>query len=157
MDRVENFKYLGWLITHDDADNQAMRSNLRNARGCWSQVSHVLQAENATPKTCGMFYKANVQAMLSYRSETWSLSPSSMKRLEGFHIHAVWQMSGKRPEWKEDGFWTYPHLEDMLTAVGLKPIAHYVNMQQQTVVNLIVNWLIYELCAGAVRNRGLPV
>jgi hypothetical protein len=34
LERVENFKYLGRLISHDDADNQAMQRNLRKARGC---------------------------------------------------------------------------------------------------------------------------
>jgi hypothetical protein len=49
LGRVEVFKYLGRLILFDDADNQAMGSNLGEARGCWSQVSRVLRAENATP------------------------------------------------------------------------------------------------------------
>ncbi len=115
------------------------------------------RADNALPKTCGMFYKATVQAVLLYRSETWSLSPSSMKRLEGFHICAVWWMSGKRPEWKEDGSWTYLCSENVLKAVGLKPFAHYVDVLWQTVTNFVVNRPIYELCAGAVRMRGLPV
>jgi hypothetical protein len=64
LERVEVFKYLGRRISHDDADNQAMWSNLRKARGCWTWVSRVLRAENATPKTCRMFYKATVQAVL---------------------------------------------------------------------------------------------
>ncbi len=98
LDRVEVFKYLGQLISFNDANNQAMQSNLKKARGCWAQVSRVLRAENATPKTCGMFYKATVQAVLLYGSETWSLFPSSMKRLEGFHIRPAWRMSGKRPK-----------------------------------------------------------
>ncbi len=136
---MEVFKYLGWLISFDDADNQAMGSNLRKAQGCWSRVSRVLQAENATPKTCGMFYKATVQAVLLYGSETWSLSPSSMKRLEGFHICAAWQMSGKQPERNKDGSWAYPRLEDVLKAVGLKSIAHYMDVQCQTIANFIVN------------------
>ncbi len=89
LERVEIFKYLGWLILHDDADNQAMGNNLRKAHGCWARVSCVLRAENVTPKMCGMFYKAAVQAVRLHRSETWSLSPLSMKRLEGFHICAA--------------------------------------------------------------------
>ncbi len=128
LERVEVFKYLGWLISFDDADKQAMGSKLRKAQGCWSQVSHVLRSENATPKMCGMFYKATVQAVLLYGSETWSLSPSNMKHLEGFHICAAWQMSGKQPERKKDGSWMYPRLEDVLKAVGLKSIAHYVDV-----------------------------
>ncbi len=70
LERVEVFKYLGWLISHYDTDNQAVQSNLRRAGRCWAQVSCVLQAKNATPKMCGMFYKATVQAVLLYGSET---------------------------------------------------------------------------------------
>ncbi len=66
-------------------------------------------------------------------------------------------MSGKRPVRKEDGSWTYPRSEDVLQAVGLKPIAHYVGVRRQTIANFIVNRPIYELCAGAVRKKGLPV
>ncbi len=64
LERVKVFKYLGQLIEYDDANNQAMRSNLRKARGCWAWVSCVLRAENASPPTCRMFYKATVQAVL---------------------------------------------------------------------------------------------
>jgi hypothetical protein len=98
-----------------------------------------------------------MQAVLLYGSETWSLSLSSVKRLEGFHICATWQMTGKRPEWNGDESWTYPCSADVLKAAGLKPIAHYMDVRQQTIANFIVNQLIYELYAGAVRKRGSPV
>ncbi len=99
----------------------------------------MLRAENATLKTCGMFYKVTVQAVLLYGSETWSLSLSSIKGLEGFHICAAWQMSGKRPVRKEDGSWRYPRSEDVLQAVCLKPITHYMGVRRQTVATFIVN------------------
>jgi len=51
LERVEVFKYLGRLITYDDAGTQAMRLNLRKACGCWFRVSRVLRAENATART----------------------------------------------------------------------------------------------------------
>ncbi len=154
---LEVLKYLGQLIAYDDADNQAMRSNLRKVRGCWAWVSRVLRAENTSPWTCGMFYKATMQAVLLYGSETWSLSLSSVKRLEGFHIRAAWQMTGNRPKWNEDGSWTYPCLADVLEAAGLKTIAHYMDVHWETIANFIINQPIYELCTGAVRKRGLPV
>jgi hypothetical protein len=133
------FKYLGQLIAYDDADTQAMRSNLRKARGCWARISHVLRAENANARTCGMFYTATVQAVLLYGSKTWSLSPTSIKRLEGFHICAMRQMTGMRPEKKPDGSWLYPCSKDVLEAAGLQTIAHYMGMRRQTVANFIVN------------------
>jgi hypothetical protein len=68
MERVEVFKYLGRLITYDDANTHAMWSNVRKAQGCWARISCVLRAKNASPRTCGMFYKATVQAVLLYGS-----------------------------------------------------------------------------------------
>ena len=104
-----------------------------------------------------MFYKVTVQAVLLYGSETWSLLPSSLKGLEGFHIRAAWRMSGLWPEKKPNGFWTYPRLKDVLKAAGLDTISHYMDVCWQTVANFIVNRPIFELCAGAVRKRGSPV
>ncbi len=139
LERVEVFKYLGRLIAYDDANNQAMRLNLRKARGCWAWILRVLGDENATARTCGMFYKATVQAVLLYGSETWNLSPMSVKRLEGFHIRATWQMSGLRPEKKPNESWLYPRSKDVLDAAGLHMIAHYMDVHRQTVANFIVN------------------
>jgi hypothetical protein len=66
LEKVEVFKYLGRLIAYNDTNTQAMRLNLRRARGCWARVLHVLRAENADARTCGMFYKVIMQAVLLY-------------------------------------------------------------------------------------------
>jgi hypothetical protein len=86
LERVEIFKYLGWLIAYDDTDTQtSMRSNLRKKTECWARILCVLRAEakNAAARTCGMFYKATVQAVLLDGSETWSLFLTSVEPLEG--------------------------------------------------------------------------
>ncbi len=44
LERVEVFKYLGWLLAYHNNDTQAMRGNLKKARKSWGQVSHVLRA-----------------------------------------------------------------------------------------------------------------
>jgi hypothetical protein len=86
-----------------------------------------------------MFYKATVQAVLLYGSETWNFSPTSVKRLEGFHIRAAWRMTGMRPERKANGSWSYPRSKEVLEAAGLQTIAHYMDVHRQTVTNFIVN------------------
>jgi hypothetical protein len=128
LERVEVFKYLGRLLAYDNKNTQAMRANLRNARKSWGQISCILRAENASPKVCGVFYKATVQAVLLFESETWKLFPSSLKSLEGFHIWAAHCMAGKMPAWNPDGMWTYPSSKDVLKAVGLRTIDHYTGV-----------------------------
>ena len=103
LDQVEVFKYLGRMLAYDDNDTQAMQSNLKKAWWCWAQLSCVLRVKDATPTVCGVFYKATVQAVLLFGSETWNLSQSAMKCLEGFHIRAAQHMSGKMPRMNSDG------------------------------------------------------
>ena len=71
LQRVEVFKYLGRLLSYDDDDAQAILGNLRKARKCWARISKVLRAENASPRVSGMFYRATVQAVLLFGSETY--------------------------------------------------------------------------------------
>ncbi|KAL7524453.1 hypothetical protein ACHAXR_000579 [Thalassiosira sp. AJA248-18] len=140
LERVEVFKYLGRLLTYDDNDVQAVRSNLKKARKCWARISRVLRAENASPRVCGMFYKATVQAVLRFGSETWNLTLTAMKSLEGFHIRAAWRMaSDNKPRREPDGTWTYPLSEDVLEEIGMHNISHYVEVRRQTIASFIVD------------------
>jgi hypothetical protein len=139
LERVKVFKYLGQLIGYNDADTQAMRSTLRKVQGYWAWILPVLWAEYTSPQTCGMFYKVTVQAVLLYRSEMWSLLPSSVKRLEGFHVSTAWQMSSLWPEKKSNSMWSYPCSADVLEKARLQMTAHYISVRQQTVANFIVN------------------
>ncbi len=132
LERVEVFKYLGRLLAYDDNDSQAMRSNLKKACKSWAQVSCVLRAENPSPKVCGVIYKATVQAVLLFGSETWKMSP---KNLEGFHIKAVCHMAGMQP----DGKWTYPNSKEVLKTVGLKTIDHYIGVHIETITRFIID------------------
>ena len=154
LERVEVFKYLGRMLANDDNDTQAMRANLKKARRCWARISRVLRAENATPRTCGVFYKATVMAVLLFGSETWNLAPSSLKRLEGFHIRAAWRMAGTGPRRNPDGSWTYPDTDAVMETVGLRSISHYVEVRRQHISNYIVNRPIFNACRDGVRRRG---
>jgi hypothetical protein len=154
LERVEVFKYLGRLLAFDDNDAQAIRANLMKARKVWSRVSRVLRAENASPRVCGMFYKATVQAVLLFGSETWNLSPSTMKCLEGFHLKAARRLTGMMPTRGDRGTWHYPSSEDVLAAAGLHTIKHYIDVRRQTIAAFIVNRPIFDLCQRGARKRG---
>ena len=95
LERVEVFKYLGRLMTMDDTDTQAIRDNLCKARKVWKMLHRLLRGENMTPRVCGMFFKAVVQAVLLYGSETWAVTDSAMRCLEGFYYRAACRMARK--------------------------------------------------------------
>ena len=79
-----------------------------------------------------------LMAVLLFGSETWNLAPSSLKRLEGFHIQAAWRMAGTGPWQSSDGSWTYPDTDAVMKAVGLHSISHYVEVRRQHIFHFIV-------------------
>jgi hypothetical protein len=105
-----------------------------------------LRAENASPKVRGVFYIAIVQAVLLFGSETWKLSPLSLKILEGFHIRAAGCMTGKMPTKNPEGTWTYPSSRDVLKTVGLQTIDHYIGAHWETIACFIVDRPLFALC-----------
>ncbi len=131
-----------------------MRANLKKARKSWARVSWVLRAENASPKVCGVFYKAVVQAVLLFGSETWKLSSLSLKSLEGFHIRAARQMAGMQPAKNPDGTWKYPSSKDVLKVVGLMTIGQYIGVRRETIARFIVDRPLFALCRDGERKRG---
>ncbi len=154
LERVEVFKYLGQLLVYDDNNARAVRGNLKKARAIWLRLSRTSRAENASPRVCGIFYKATVQSILLFGSETWNLSPLSLKLLEGFHIRVAWRMAGKRTMKLPDDTWTYPNSAQVLEDVGLKTVAHYIAVGWQHIANYIVNKPIFTMCVDGVRRQG---
>jgi hypothetical protein len=115
LERVEVFRYFGHLLSQDDDDIQAVRSQLCKARGTWARVGQVLRRENASPRVSAKFYKAIVQSVLLYGSETWVLSPAVLARLEGFLIRTAYQMVKKHvPRRGPNQQWVYPPSDKVL-------------------------------------------
>jgi hypothetical protein len=60
LERVEVYKYLGWIMAQDDDDTQAVRAQLWKARATWAWVGMVLRGENTPPTVAAKFYLAIV-------------------------------------------------------------------------------------------------
>ena len=127
---------------------------LRKARGVWGRLSRVMKAENATPRVCGLFYKATVQAVLLFGSETWCLSPANLRLLEGFHVRAARRMTGMMPKKKSDDSWEYPDSAEVLKAACLHTVEDYIQVRRHTVMKFVSERPIYRYCREAERRRG---
>ncbi len=135
---MEVFKYLGQLMTMDDMHTQAIRSrgNLTKTKACtaWKMISRLLllRSENMKPRVCGMFFKAVVQVVLLYGSETWVLTDSASRCLEGFFYRAACRMASKnRPKKNEQtGEWTHPDKKEGLIRRTLKFLLYYYYLKR---------------------------
>ncbi len=154
LERVEVFQYLGRLLSQDDDDIQAVRSQLCKARGTWARVGQVLQRENDPPRVSPKFYKTIVQSVLLYGSETWVLSSAVLARLEGFHLRAAYRMAKKHlPRRGPNQQWVYPPSDKVLEECGMHTIGHYIDVRRETIAKYVVGCSIFAECQGADRRR----
>jgi hypothetical protein len=152
---VEVFKYLGRVLAQDDDDIQAIRPQLWKARGTWARVRQVLRAENVPLQVAAKFYKAVVQAMLLYGSETWVLSTAALASLEGFHIRAAYRMVVRhKPRRGPGNRWIYLKLKDVLEECGMSTLEEYIAIRRQTIAVYVATRPILIECRQGERKRG---
>jgi hypothetical protein len=81
--------------------------------------------DNTPPKVSAKFYKAVMQSVLLYGSETWNHSTTALAQLEGFHIRAAYRMAKKhKPKKGPHHGWVYPRSSDVLQECRMATILH---------------------------------
>jgi hypothetical protein len=154
LKRVEEYKYLGWMMAQDNDDAQAIRTQLRKARAIWAWVEKVLWGENTSPTVAEKFYLAVVQAVLLSGSKTWIISLQTMARLEGFYIRAAWRMAQRhKPRWGPRKEWIYPKSADVLKECGMKTIAEYIQIRRQMIAVYVATRPILQECRQGEQQR----
>ena len=148
LKKVETFCYLGRILAQDDDDVRAVRSQIKKARVIWAQVGQVLQVDNTPPKVSTKFYKAVVQSVLFYGSETWNLTTTALAWLERFHIRATYRVAKKHRPWKgPNHVWVYPATDAPYLALYWR--------QAGDNFSLYGRLEIHALCTVGEQRRGL--
>jgi len=120
----------------DNNDAQAIWQQLWKARGVWG--GQVLHGESTSLRVAPKLYKAVVQALLLYGSETWNLTESALVQLERFHVRAVYKMARVHlPKKRTAGVWQYPSTTGDLEEYGIESIATYVQVHCQTIATYV--------------------
>ena len=154
---VETFKYLGRPMSSTDGDAAAVFRNISLARQKWARCSRILARDGATAAVSGMFYRAIVQTVLLFSSETWVVTPTLLQSLESFHHAIARRISGKRATLDvRTGVWKWPPIAEAMELAGLKPIAEYIRIRQDTIAQYVATRPIMDMCNLALRRRGNP-
>jgi hypothetical protein len=155
LESVSIFKYLGRLLSSNDDDWPAVHRNLSKARKSWARISRILTRDGATPRVSGMFYKAVVQSILLFGSETWVVTNTMLKALESFHRRVARRIAGKQPyRCRRTDTWIYPPIDKALEEVGLYSVSHYIEKRQNTVADYVATRPIFDLCRQSEISTG---
>jgi hypothetical protein len=134
IQRVDDYLYLGRILTWNDCDDAAVAARLSKARSTWGRMSPILRAANANPKVMARFYLAVVQAILLYGSESWVVSKSTLRRLETFHARCARHMAHQHICKLPDGTWIHPPTAQVLDICSLSPISTYIAIRKETLL-----------------------
>jgi hypothetical protein len=147
LESVSKFLYLGRQLSSTDDDWPDVVKNLVKARKRWATISWVLIRDGATPRISAMFYKAVVQSVLLYGSETWVLSPKMLSKLEGFHKQIACRLTGRTPVYhhREDE-WQYLPLGNALEEAGLFQIDEYITRHRNKIAEFVATRPLYAIC-----------
>ena len=152
LKKRSQFKYLGRVLDDQDDDDHAALRQLGRAREKWGRVSHVLNSQGASSRARGYFYKAIIQAVLLYGSESWTLSERTLKLFRSFHSRVARYLTGRHIRQLEDGTWHCPPTADTLHQAGLKTIDEYIQRRRDTVRSFVRPRPLYQAC---IRTRPL--
>jgi len=141
---VSTFKYLGRPVMSNDSDWHAVYQNLKKARLKWGMLSKILARQEASPRVAGLFYKAVVQAVLLYGSESWVITDTILQMLTGFHHRIARRISALIPRRTQNG-WVYPPIEEALESAGLYTMEHYLQVRRNRVADYVASRPINEL------------
>jgi hypothetical protein len=93
------------------------------------------------------FYKAIVQAVLLYGSESWVVTKCMMQTLRGFHNRCARYLTGQNIRYNTVADeWIYPNTDAVLKQAGLWPIEEYIKRRCETVMDYVKERAIYQQC-----------
>jgi hypothetical protein len=152
IESVDTFRYLGCPLTVQYSDWPAVRYNMRKARSRWARVSSLLRREKASPKVSGYFYKAIIQSVLLFSSETWVLPEAMVRLLEGFHNTIARRITNRIIRPRQNGMgWIYPAAQASRTEAALRTMKEYLNRKKQ----YLVQWFL--ACPNCEETSNLEV
>ena len=92
---MNQFKYLGSLITNDGTMTREISERIAKAGGVFARMRRNVFAVKAISKSVKLrVYAASVLAVLLYGSETWNCTAADIKRMESFHNRCLRCMFG---------------------------------------------------------------
>ena len=150
IENVNHFKYLGRILEENDDDWLALQGNIYKARQKWGRIGKILSKEKAKPRIMAIFYKAVVQSVLLYGSESWVLTKKMLQTLRSFHHRCARYITNRHiKQDMETGEWSYPNTKATLEEAGLWTIEEYIERRRNTVMNYVKERAIYRKCKNS--------
>ena len=149
INQVQEFRYLGRVLTATDDDWPEVARNLYRSRATWGRMARILGREGADPKVSRMFYIAVTQQVLLFGADSWVLTGKMEAALDTFQGRVARRLTGRTPRRGRDRKWTYLPLAGAIKDAGIVRVRTSVLRRQNTVAQFVATRPILALCEGS--------
>jgi len=97
FDRVEEFKYLGTIVTNQKSIGEEIKSRLSSGNACYHSVQNLLSTRLLSKNFKIKIYRTVILPVVLYGCETWSLTLREERKLKMFE-NRVLRVFGPRKD-----------------------------------------------------------
>jgi len=112
VERVEEFKYLGTTLTHQNSIPEEIKSRLKLGNVCHHSVRNLLSSRLLSKNLKIKIYRAVILPVVLYGCETWSLTLREERKLRVFENRVLRKIFGPRRD-EVMGEWWRMHNEEL--------------------------------------------
>ena len=153
---VEEFTYLGSLVTTNGSSDSEVKSRLAKARHAFRLLRNFWKNGNISTKTKLRIFKTNVLTTLLYGAESWKITITVLKKLEVFQrkclrsiLRIFWPNTISNTELYERTSIT--PLAGTICQKRWRWIGHVLRMPPMSITKIALRWT-----PDGKRNRGRP-
>ena len=94
LERVEDFTYLGSIVSSENAAGKDITARLGKAQGSFAALCPIWKSKQYSLRTKVRIYNSNGKSVLLYGSECWRVIESDIKKLNVFHNRCLRRICG---------------------------------------------------------------
>ena len=124
IERVEEFKYLGTLLTNQNSIQEEIKSRLKLGDSCYYSVQNLLSSSLLSKNLKIKIYRIIILPIVLYGCETWLLTLREERRLRVFENRVLGSVFGPKRD-EVTGKWRILHNVELRDLYSLPNIVRW--------------------------------
>jgi hypothetical protein len=153
---VEEFKYLGTILTNQNSIQEEVKSRLKSGNACYHSVQNLLSSRLLSKNFKIRIYRTIILPVVLYGCETWSLTLREEHRLRVFERRVLRRIYGPKRD-EVTGDWRRLHSEELNGLYSSPNIVRVMKSRRMRwaghVVRMGVGRGVYRVLVGIPEGR----